>query len=281
MRKTFKHLILVLSAMLMIISCGGSSGDLMGLENVLPNYLNTKVLKKVNVAEAGVPAYDINYMYAAGKLTAVNTSDNSLSYAVEYSGTQISKITRTEMQGGQPQIITSMLTYSGALLTQITGTIAEAGAVTDTFKTDITYAATKPSQIKTILYLPGTTTETGKHTSDLQYAGNNLSKWTFTSEFPAGPVVIPPIVVTTDFSNYDANPNPYHTLPSAFTLANCNFDIDGTGPTGLSLQNYKTVTVQTGGASQTENLTHIYDTAGYPTKSEAPGIVWNFEYLTL
>ncbi len=278
---TLRHVGLAFLALFSITSCADSSGDLIGLENALPNYTNVKVLNKVNVADAGATPYDVNYIYSAGRLNAVSTTNNSVSYSLEYSGTQISKITKTDIQGAQPQVISSVLSYSGNVLTQITGTITEAGAVSGTFKTDFIYTGAKPSQIKTTIYLPGSTVEAGKLISDLEYAGNNLSKWIYSAEVSAGPVIVSPIQFTANFSNYDSNVNPYRTLPAAFTLATVNFDIEGAGPTGLSTNNYQIVTVQTGGASQSQNMTHTYDAAGYPTKTQSASAIWNFEYQNL
>lgn len=270
-----------ITAALAVASCAESSGDLIGLENALPDYTNVKVLNKVNIAEVGAAAYDVNYMYNAGKLNSVSTSNNSVSYSVEYTGTQISRIVKTDMQGAQPQIITSVLSYSGNVLSQITGTITDAGTVSGTFRSDLIYSGAKPTQIKTTIYLPGSTVEAGKLTSDLEYTGNNLSKWIYTAEVSAGPVIVSPIQFTANFSNYDVNMNPYRTLPLSYTIATANFDIDGAGPTGFSSNNYQTVTIQTGGASQSENMTHIYDAAGYPTKTQSASAIWNFEYQNL
>lgn len=276
-----KQLGISLAAAFAVTSCADSSGDLVGLENTLPNYTEVKVLSKVNIAEAGATPYDINYMYSGGKLSAVTAGNNSASYTLEYSGTQISKIIKTDLQGAQPQVITSILSYSGNVLTQITGTITDAGTVSGTFKSDLVYTGAKPSQIKTTLYLPGSTVEAGKLTSDLEYAGNNLSKWMYSAEISAGPVIVSPVQFTATFSNYDGNMNPYRTLPFAFTVATANFDIDGTGPTGLSANNYQTVTIQTGGTSQSENRTHTAGAAGYITKTQSPNATWSFDYQNL
>ena len=277
----FKQLGISLAAVLAVTSCADSSGDLVGLENTLPNYTEVKVLSKVNIAEAGATPYDINYLYSSGKLTAVTATNNSASYTLEYSGTQISKIIKTDMQGTQPQVITSILSYSGNVLTQITGTITDAGTVSGTFKSDLVYTGAKPSQIKTTLFLPGSTVEAGKLTSDLEYSGNNLSKWVYSAEVSAGPVVVSPVQFTATFSNYDGNTNPYRTLPFAFTVATANFDIDGAGPTGLSSNNYQTVTIQTGATSQSETRTHTVGTAGFVTKTQSPSAAWTFDYQNL
>src|SRR5690606_41615396 len=78
-----------ITAALAVASCAESSGDLIGLENALPDYTNVKVLNKVNIAEDGATPYDVNYIYGAGKVNSVSTRNRSLSYFEQYASTPI------------------------------------------------------------------------------------------------------------------------------------------------------------------------------------------------
>ena len=278
MKKYFLHLNF-LAVLALLISCGGSTGELVGLpDNGINPGAASKVLKKLTTEEAGT-SFDLNYNYTAGKLTSVSSSDNSLAYAVEYNGAKISKITRTVNEGGMVEVLVSNLTYSGNTLTEVNGTKTDSGVQTGSFKTTYTYTSGKPNQAKTQIFLPGSTNLLSTLTSNLQYSGNNLSSWEFKVEpVSSPPVVIPSVTVTTAFSNYDSNPNPFHTLPLAFTLTNCNFEIETEGPTGISVNNYKTISVTSNAGTQSGNITYTYDTAGYPTIYSAPGTVLKFEY---
>lgn len=276
--KTAYHKVgIFLAAMLLVVSCGGSSGDLVGLGDLIPDYTNSKLLKKVTVTETGSPSYDVNFGYGGNKLSTVTTTNNSYAFDVLYTGNQISKITKTDAQGAQPQVITAMLGYTGALLTAVTGTIAEGGVVTADFTTDYSYNAAKAVQVKTTFFTPGTTVETGSVTSQLQYAGDNISKWIMTIAAPG----VADIVVNTDFSDYDNSQNPYRLLPRSFTLATCNFETSGTGPTGLSANNYRNVTVQSAAGTLSQIFTHTYDAQGFLSESSSADVSFDFEYQSL
>lgn len=279
MKKLLLHFGFLFSALLFVTSCGDSTGDLVGLPGSINNPgMPSKVLKKLTTEEGGT-SYDINYLYSSGKLTSVTSSDNSISYALEYNGSLISKITRTVIEGTTTEVIVSNLTYTGTTLTEVNGSRSEAGVQTNSFKTTFTYAGGLPTQAKTEMYMPGTTLLLSTLTSDLQYAGNNLASWVFKIQVVnSPPVIVPDIIVTTNFSNYDSNPNPFHTLPLAFTLANCNFEFETSGPLGISVNNFKNISVTSNAGTETETGTYTYDSDGYPTQFNTPSVVLKFQY---
>ncbi len=270
--KNIFSIMAVFASAFLLFSCGGSTGDLVGLNNVLPNYLNTKVLKKVNIQESGGTAYDVNYLFSTGKLTSVTTSNNSYSYVIEYIGTQISKITRN-VQSNPMQVLTSNMVYIGSQLSKIDGNLSEGGAITKVFSTNIAYTGGKISQVKTETFLPGSTVATKTIITDIEYAANNVSKINYSEQIAGAPATN----IITTYSNYDSDPNPFRTLPTSYLVSNINWNLDLEGTRGLSTNNYKTSTTQ--GVS--ENLSYTYDSGGYPTQASSPTRVLKFEYQVL
>lgn len=275
-----KKILFLFLSVFLLNSCGESSGDLVGLNDfsIGPGSGgNTKVIKKITVAESGSVPYDIIYNWNAGKLTSITTSDNSLLTTIEYNGSLISKITEVSGQGAQTTTTTSNLVYNGTILTDINGVSTASGVPAQNFKTSVFYTGTYPTLVKTDLYQPNSTTLIASSVNtNLEFSGNNIAKMTYAMNLFGTT-----ITAISTFSNYDANPNPLHTLPMAYTLATTNSDADTFGPLGLSFTNYKTITVQSGGATQTENVVYTYGTDNYPTKSVQPSVTLSYEYISI
>ena len=271
MNKIFKFL--SLSFVCLIFSaCGNSTGDLMGLGEMLPDYNNSKVLTKLSVQKEGTAPYDINYQYTQGKLTSVTTSDNSFNYQVNYLENKISKIKRSFTQGSETEVKTSNIVYVGTQITKIYGDISN-GNNASAFVTDISYSGGKVSQVKTQTFLAGSTVSKATITSNIEYAGINVSKITYTVENPSAPAV----VSVATFADYDAKQNPFRTLPTAFLLEQINWNQDMYNAVSLSANNFTVLT----GANSTENFTYTYDSSNYPSQVNAPGKILKFEYLKL
>lgn len=76
--------------------------------------------------------------------------------------------------------------------------------------------------------------------SDLLFAGNNLSQWKMTmTNLAPPPIVIPPVVIVANLSNYETNKNPFATLPIEFTVVAGHFMTGTNSFTGLSMNNYR------------------------------------------
>lgn len=268
--KNILNYTLLLIAAFVLFSCGGSTGELMGLppqQSVTPVM---KQLKKLTIQETGVPSYDLNYLYSNSILSQITSSDNSYNYAFEYSGNQMTKMTRIYNLGGAVEVMTSNFVYSNGLVSQITGNIAQAGTVSTAFTTNVSYTAGKVTQVKTQTFMPGSTVALGTIITDIEYTGNNVSKTTYSESAPGMPANT--VVIT--YSNFDVNPNPFRTLPVEFTIASTNWELDIDAPIGFSSNNAKTVTT----SGNAENVSYSYDAAGYPTQASAPSTVLKFEY---
>lgn len=228
---------------------------------------SSKKMKQVKVQDTGDPAYFVNYVYNGDKLTSVNSSDNSISYTVDYTGNQITKITGKGIQGDPDVVFVSNLVYTGGQLTQTNGTRTDGAAVED-FITNYTYNAGKIASAVTTFYQAGTTTVTGTITGTFQHSGNNLTNWTLNLQG-----MIPLNIVTT-FSNFDSKHNPFNTLPLEFNLANCNLDLIHSGASGFSSENALNMNVA--GTGYTVNYT--YDADNYPTKIVSPDTTLDITY---
>jgi hypothetical protein len=118
--------------------------------------------------------------------------------------------------------------------------------------------------------------------SDLLFAGNNLSQWKMTmTNLAPPPIVIPPVVIVANLSNYETNKNPFATLPIEFTVVAGHFMTGTNSFTGLSMNNYRYTTVNTSEGSYSTNYAYTYDSAGYPTKAVSAEGTLTFEYTKL
>lgn len=238
-----------------------------------------KVLKKVRVNEVGTASYDINYNWTSGKLMSITTSNNSFSFTLQYNGTELNKIIGISGQGTQAETNTSSLVYTNGKLTQVNAIITSPSSQPKIVKSIYTYNSSgMVSQIKSEHYnqsAPTIITETW--INDLAYVNSNLS----TSSLILHTMGTTISFVTT-LSNYDANPNPLHTLPMAFTLANTNYDTTEAGPTGISPNNFKKLVLNVAGTTVAdENIVYDYDSNGYPIKSTQSNGYTDYEYISL
>ena len=129
---------------------------------------------------------------------------------------------------------------------------------------------------------PGTYQPATTMVSDLLFAGNNLSQWKMTmTNLAPPPIVIPPVVIVANLSNYETNKNPFATLPIEFTVVAGHFMTGTNSFTGLSMNNYRSTTVNTSEGSYSTNYAYTYDSAGYPTKAVSAEGTLTFEYIKL
>src|SRR5690606_32156969 len=169
-----------LFAFVFLVSCGRSTGDLGGLNDLLPNYVHNRLLSKVHVQKTSAAPYDVHYMYAGSRLIYVTKGNNQVVESIEYDGNQIKKITKKDNTLSQPLIITTELDYSGTQVAEISGTVSQSGVILETFVTEITYNGDQPAIITTEYYLPGNTSATRTLKSEISYSGFNISKWVYT-----------------------------------------------------------------------------------------------------
>ena len=232
-----------------------------------------KVLSKIKYAEVGEIPYDIIYNWSGGKLISVNTSNNSTSYSLEYTGNQISKVIQIEGQGAQLHTTTSNLVYTNGLLTSIYGTDISSTSNSN-FATSITYSGTQPTFIKRN-FITGSTT-TYSESLSIEYSGANISKASTLFGVPS--LQINAILT---YNSYDNKQNPFHTLPSAFNISNSFINQDAAASIlGLNINNFTSVSTSGAGVTPTtENTVYTYGADGYPTKSVSPDFILEYEYM--
>ncbi len=282
MRK-FLALLPILFSFIFLVSCEPSrdeNGDfLFGVNN--PGGTGgggTTVEKKLKSVTSTDDAGDVityNYTYLADKLVQVTTSDNSFTYDLFYENNLITKMNILEDGGGILTTTNFTITYNNGKFVEANGTGTEDTGNKFTNKLTATYTNNKISKIvsklvgidsadPTILY------DLFTYTSDLTYAGNNISTWKFTTSFPATPpIIFPPVVLDTAFSEYDAQKNPFNTLPEVYNIISSISGFEAAAVTGFSANNYRKVTVSTQADTQTATYTYTYDADGYPTKGVA------------
>ncbi|MFC6267109.1 hypothetical protein [Frigoriflavimonas asaccharolytica] len=236
---------------------------------------SNKVLSKINYAEVGEAPYNIFYNWVGGKLMSVSTSNNSTSFNLTYTGSQISKIIQTTGQGTQLNTTTSNLVYSNGILASINGTSVSSTSNSN-FTTTITYNGTRPTFIKRN-YTSGSTTVYTESVA-IEYIGANISKANTLFGVPS--LQLNPIIT---FNTYDDKKNPFLTLPSAFSISNFFINQDAAASIlGLNLNNFTNVSTSGPGVTPTTEVTvYTYGTDGYPTKSISPDYTLQYEYINL
>lgn len=243
----------------------------------------TKLLKKVTALQTGGETIEYNYAYSSNKLISVIASDNSVSYNITYDGANISKIIRIQDDFGgdnTTEIITP--TYSnGKLIKSVSEGIQSSNNNKTRNTTLFTYnvAGKAIKIVSTLVGIdisdPNTTYDLYTVQSDLTYVGNNISINKYTLQTVAvPPISLPPLVITTNLSNYDTFKNPFHSLPETFNLLTGNYESETAGFTGLSVNNYKTLTVD----NESLNYNYTYDKEGYPLIGTTEQGVLKFEY---
>ncbi|RCU44064.1 hypothetical protein EIZ47_03310 [Chryseobacterium lacus] len=266
-----------LFAFVFLVSCGRSTGDLGGLNDLLPNYVHNRVLSKVHVQKTSAAPYDVHYMHAGSRLMSVTKGNNQVVETIEYDGNQIKKITKKDNTLSQPLIVTSELQYSGTQVAEISGTVSQSGVILETFVTEITYNGDQPAIITTAYYLPGNASAIRTLKSELSYSGFNISKWVYTIDDASIPGS--PVVTTTNYSDYDTHQNPFRTLPVPLILSNVHHEGHLVGISALSISNYKTMTVQSSAGSHTENVVLTYNSEGFLETSKQADTTLHFDYI--
>lgn len=261
-----KILFLLLSIFI-IQSCVDSNRDFPEQAPLAPG---TKVLNKIKVKEVGSAPFEINYNYTLKKLTSISTSNNSSSYILEYNGNQLIKISQTIGQGSQLKTRISNLVYKDGRLITINGTENSAQSGSVNFKTSISYLGNNPYFLNKVYQNGATNPEESIY---IEFIGTNISKINYVLGVGTGS-----INTEINLSNYDANPNPIHTLPIAFSITDSYVNEDTFGVLGLSTNNYKTANIQNIGV---ENTVYTYSSDGFPTKSVKPDLTLEYEYITL
>ncbi len=264
-------------ALVLFVSCSRSTGDLGGLNDLLPNYVNNRLLSKVNVQKTSATPYDIHYNYIGNRLMSVTKGNNQVVETIEYDGNRIEKITKKDNTLTDPVIITSEFQYSGAQVVEISGTISQLGIILEAFHTEIAYNGNQPTIITTAFYLPGNASAYRTLKSELSYSDFNISKWIFTLDDSSVPGS--PVVTTTNYSDYDTHQNPFRTLPIPLILSNIHQEGNLVGIPALSISNYKTMIAETNSGSQTENVVITYNSEGFPETSNQADTTLHFEYI--
>lgn len=269
-----KKIILFLLAIFFMHSCVDNNTDIPEVDFHSPGGVSSKVLSKLNVTEVGTAAYVINYNWSSGKLMSVVASNSSFSYNLQYTGNQLTKVVQTLGQGSQLVTRTSTLNYTSNKLTSISGTETSASSGPATFETLFTYTGNNPSNITRVFTQNGNAVFA--ENVNLLFTNNNLT----TVNYFFGPVNNQ-VNVNLALSDYDARPNPLHTLPTAFSLSNSFLNEDAFSVLGLSINNYRKVTKAFLGGSSQDVTTYTYSLDGFPTKSVSPDIILDYEYITL
>ena len=295
------HVFSFLFALMVLYSCESSraeNGDLLngvngGTESGPGSGGGTsddKVLKKVTSIDIDGIASVINYNYNAGKLTTVKVESDGKTddYTLSYENNVLSQLKIVQNEGTTELITTLNITYNGGNVAKASGNTESGGTVLMKNDTNFTYDSTgKLKKANTILSgedpeNPGTYQPATTMVSDLLFAGNNLSQWKMTmTNLAPPPIVIPPVVIVANLSNYETNKNPFATLPIEFTVVAGHFMTGTNSFTGLSMNNYRSTTVNTSEGSYSTNYAYTYDSAGYPTKAVSTEGTLTFEYIKL
>lgn len=292
--KKILGLLPIFFSLIFLISCEPSrdeNGDfLFGVNNPGGNGDGTTVDKKLKSVTSTDDSGDIityKYNYLGGKLVNVTTSDNSVTYDLLYENNLITKMVILEDDGAIITTTNFNISYNNGRFLEANGTGSEDTGSDFSNKITATYANNKISKIvsklvgidsadPTILY------DLFTFTSDLTYAGNNISTWKFTTTFPATPpVIFPALVLDTTLSEYDAKKNPFNTLPEVYNIISSQYGFEASAVTGFSANNYRKITISTEGDTQSATYTYSYDADGYPTKGVASNNLGTlaFEYI--
>ncbi|QOW10901.1 hypothetical protein Q73A0000_11295 [Kaistella flava (ex Peng et al. 2021)] len=280
MKKVLNIFVLIFS-LVILFSCEpgrDENGDLLfGVEQ--PNQNGgggttgvVKHLKSVTSKDDSGETVTFNYTYLLGKLVNVKASDNSVSYNLTYDNNNINKIAIVQNDGS--------ITTTNFTITYNNGKFVEAKGVGtedtgNSFKNTITANYTNNKITKILSKMVGVDSadpnvlyDMFTLQSDVTYTGSNISTWKFSTIFPATPpITIPPIVISTTFSDYDNKINPFNTLPEAYNIVSSLYGFDNSAVTGFSANNYRKIAVN----GQSVTYTYTYDADGYPTKAVASG----------
>ena len=289
MKKIFGFLSLIFS-MVILFSCEPSraeNGDLLfGINNsggtgVGGTTAVTKNLKSATAIDNTGETITYNYSYLLGKLVNVKASDNSISYNLFYNQNSINKITIVQNDGSIITTTDFAITYTNGKFIEAKGLGKEDTGNSFTNTITANYNNNKISKILSKMVGidtadPTVTYELFTLQSDITYAGNNISSWKFSTTFPPT-LPIPPMVITTVFSNYDTKYNPFHNLPEAYNIISSLYGVSTSAVSGFSANNYGKVAVD----GQAATYIYTYDADGYPTKAVASDNLGTltFEYV--
>lgn len=247
----------------------------------------TKKLKSVTYDDNGT-VVTINYTYLAGNLVSVRTTDNSISYDLIYENNIIKKINVIEESSNTTKTnFTITYNYNTGIFVQATGLGSEASGTTFTNTITANFANSKVSKIVSKfvgndISDPNITYDLYTLQNDLTYTGSNVATWKSTTSFaPTPPIILPPVIITGTFSDYDSKVNPFSTLPEVFNIVSSQFEMDKYGVTSFSANNYKKINVVSNADNQTATYVYTYDADGYPTKAVASNNLGSltFEYI--
>jgi len=248
----------------------------------------TRFLSKVSGVDSDGEKTTVDYIYTGSKLTSVKSQfdDGNENAVLTYnSNNQITHMDITNVESGETKLTKLDLVYDSGKLKSVSGTTESGGKLLYKSTTDITYSGEKVTKVLTKMNAedpdnPGQFILEYEVTSNLTYAGNNISNWKLaTTTASAGPITIPPIVIESALSNYDTNKNPFASLPLAYNILSTHYNTSNQGMLGLSANNYKTIKVTAMGMSQSLTMTYQYNSDSYPTEMTSnAGDKLNFLY---
>lgn len=248
----------------------------------------TRFLSKVSGVDSDGERTTVDYIYTGSKLTSVKSQfdDGNENAVLTYnSNNQITHMDITNVESGETKLTKLDLVYDSGKLKSVSGTTESAGKLLYKSTTDMTYSGEKVTKVLTKMNAedpdnPGQFILEYEVTSNLTYAGNNISNWKLaTTTASAGPITIPPIVIESALSNYDTNKNPFASLPLAYNILSTHYNTSNQGMLGLSANNYKTIKVTAMGMSQSLTMTYQYNSDSYPTEMTSnAGDKLNFLY---
>lgn len=277
MKRLISAFLLVLIAVFHM-SCESSAdrnGDLLfGIKdngNSVPS--PKKLLSSVTFTDDSREPITYIYTYLSGKLNRVEASDNSISYSLFYEDSTLSRIEVIQDDGSMTTTNFNIL-YSNGKLIEARGIGMQNTGNSFTNIINAYYTDNKVSKITSKNVAidssdPAVTYELYTLQSDFTYVGNNISTWKFTNTVPSGPVTIPQTVITTTQSDYDGKKNPFNSMPEAFSIISSFFDTASTAVSGFSVNNYRNISVNTSGGTETATYVYTYDSDGYPLKGVA------------
>ena len=287
MKKIFGFLSFIFS-LVILFSCEpgrDENGDLLfGLNNDGTNgggvSGNTRLLKKFTVTDPDGNVNTAIYTYNGTKLTSVvtNSTDNtSTKIDITYNLNLVSKIIHVNTDdNGQSITSTLNMVHNGNVLTNINEEQDFGSGEILKSNTTITYAGAKVLKIERNTFDNDTPPKLfSTITSDLTFSGENISKSIYTIAFaPIGPITMPPLIVTANFSAYDTMKNPFVQFPKELNIAYTFLDSGGVSVEGLNVNNPKVVHAN----GQTANYSYVYNSDGYPTSAVANVGTFTYEY---
>ncbi len=248
----------------------------------------TKRLTKVTAVDGSGDQIIYTYIYTNGKLSALQMEEDGAITKVDvaYTNGLMSALSSKKTEGSEVSTTNVDLGYVSGRLVSANGTFKENADPEKKYETEFSYnSAGKANRMQTKISIkdPANSTQwllDQSIESTLTYTVNNIAVWDLVENAYPLHNNVPTQVMKfkTSFSDYDANHNPFALLPQAFNLAMAHQTISANAVVGLSTNNYKKVSITSGGSTHTTSYTYTYDAEGLPLTATSTDGNIKYEY---